>query len=450
MRNVFRNLMVAALLTGAVSVQAQQVTTLYFLENAPMRHLVNPAFQPVSNGYINFTPLGYTSMWVGNNSLTMSDLIYIDPLTGQTITALHPNGDKAALLRTFRKVTLFDGDVTADLLSFGFRTKNEKGYFHFNIMERADGGVALPYDLFGFALGGGMQDLNGGINYINLNKLGLTATLYTEIGFGYSHRINDQWTVGGKLKVLLGTMYAGMANSNLGIDASATEWRIHGTSNLMVAAPINWNAVPQEINKDTWSDFNKDELVNTDDTKALVKSLLTSSGYGAAFDLGFTYKPIEQLQITAAVNDLGFIYWNGGRRYNCTVDTTFTGVGDFTYDHYVVDGKFDSDSLLHDVQNNLIGIVEGTTATMAGTGFARMLSAKLNIGIDANFWDNRICVGVLSKTRFYNRYVYEEVTLGAALRPCNWFNLALSYSLVNNGKYSNIGALPHPLPDKVG
>lgn len=98
MKNVFRKLTVVALLAGAISVQAQQVTTLYFLENAPMRHLVNPAFQPVSNGYINFTPLGYTSLWVGNNSLTMSDLVYIDPLTGKTITALHPNGDKAALL----------------------------------------------------------------------------------------------------------------------------------------------------------------------------------------------------------------------------------------------------------------------------------------------------------------------------------------------------------------
>ena len=58
MKNVFRKWMVVALLAGAVSIQAQQVTTLYFLENAPMRHIVNPAFQPVSNGYINFTPLG--------------------------------------------------------------------------------------------------------------------------------------------------------------------------------------------------------------------------------------------------------------------------------------------------------------------------------------------------------------------------------------------------------
>ena len=69
---------------------AQEVNTLFFLENAPMRHLVNPAFQPVSDGYVNFTPLGYMSFWAGNNSLTMRDVIY--NYQGKTITALHPEG----------------------------------------------------------------------------------------------------------------------------------------------------------------------------------------------------------------------------------------------------------------------------------------------------------------------------------------------------------------------
>ena len=133
MKNVFRKLTVVALLAGAISVQAQQVTTLYFLENAPMRHLVNPAFQPVSNGYINFTPLGYTSLWVGNNSLTMSDLVYIDPLTGKTITALHPNGDKAALLRSFRKATLVDGGIGNLAVQYGYY-RYETGIMIFTIV----------------------------------------------------------------------------------------------------------------------------------------------------------------------------------------------------------------------------------------------------------------------------------------------------------------------------
>ena len=96
MKATRRFLMVALLAATTIALNAQQVTTLYFLENAPMRHTINPAFQPVSNGYLNFTPLGWMSISAGNNSFTMSDLIYVDPLTGKTITPLHPDADKQA------------------------------------------------------------------------------------------------------------------------------------------------------------------------------------------------------------------------------------------------------------------------------------------------------------------------------------------------------------------
>ena len=138
-----RKYLLIGLLFCVTTLYAQEVNTLFFLENAPMRHLVNPAFQPVSDGYVNFTPLGYMSIWGGNNSLTMSDIIY--NYNGKTITALHPEGgDKAKLLDTFRKATMVNADMTMDLLSFGFRYK-ENGYIHINIMERIDAGAACPH-----------------------------------------------------------------------------------------------------------------------------------------------------------------------------------------------------------------------------------------------------------------------------------------------------------------
>lgn len=439
MKRNIQHILTIALLMTAAAVSAQQVTTLYFLENAPMRHIVNPAFQPVSNGYINFSPLGYNSFWLGNNSLTLRDLIYIDPQTGQTITALHPNGDTQALLRSFRKVSLLDADVSADLLSFGFRYK-DNGYFHFSAMLRGGGGLTTPKGFYDFMLGGGMHDLEGGTNHIALSPLGLDANIYTELGAGYSHKINDQWTVGGKFKFLLGTAYMGLGANDLSIDASATEWRLHGNADLMVAAPIQWDNLPTELDRETLENLQMSDLMG-DDAITILKTALRPSGYGAAIDLGFTYKPIEQVQITAAINDLGFIYWGNGRRYGCTIDTTFTGAGEFNYSDYVVDGQFSTDSLMNDVTNNLIGLADGIHATYAGKrGFARMVNARFNVGVDANFWDNRVGVGILSSTRLRNNRLYEEVTLGAAFRPVNWFNLALSYSLVNNGKYSNLGA----------
>ena len=435
----------AALMT--VSVSAQQVTTLYFLENAPMRHTINPAFQPVSNGYINFTPLGWMSFGVGNNSLTMSDVLFVDPTTGKTITPLHPNADRQAFLKQLRSMTMVNGEGNLGMINMGFRIK-EKGYLTLGVNIRFNGGVTVPKSIFDFALGGGMKDLTG-VNTIGLGGLGAGATVYTEISGGYSKRVNDEWTVGGKLKLLLGQAYAGLNTKNLKIDASTDEWHVYGDLGLDIAGPINGAYLSTYLNGKNINEVVEGFKDGSFDTKQLVdmnnwKGLLTPSGYGAAIDFGFAWKPIENLQISAALTDLGFIYWTGNNKYTMSVDTTFVGAGTIDYSdpaYRDASGNFSTSILMDTVTTRLQGLLNGVRiANSASSGFARMTSARLNVGLDANFWDNRIGVGIVSATRLYNARLYEEVTLGLAFRPANWFQIAATYSLMNNGKYSNIGA----------
>ena len=182
MKTIRKSILAALVALFALSTSAQQVTTLYFLENAPMRHTINPAFQPVSQGFINFSPLGWTSMSVGNNSLTVSDLFFVDPTTGKTITPLHPNGNKVAFLNQLNNMTYFNGDLTFSFINMGFRIK-DNGYLMIGINEKIEGGTTLPKSMFNFFLGGGMTNLtNGAINTIGLSGLGIGATAYTEIG----------------------------------------------------------------------------------------------------------------------------------------------------------------------------------------------------------------------------------------------------------------------------
>ena len=446
-----------------ISASAQQVTTLYFLENAPMRHTINPAFQPVSQGFINFTPLGWSQFGIGDNSLTMSDIFFIDPATGNTITPLHPNADKSKFLKQLRSMTYLNGDMTIGFLNMGFRIK-DNGYLTIGINERIEMGTTVPKSIFEFALGGGMKNLsNGAQNIVGLSGLGAGASTYTEIEGGYSHKINDQWTVGGKLKVLLGTAYVGLNNKQLNLYADTEWWKIGGTMQLDVAGPINGDYLAQYVGGKTGKEIydgisgkdpsaeklDIDKLIDykTDgkvDTKKLMK-MAAPSGYGAAIDLGFTWKPIEQLQVSAAITDLGFIYWTKATRFECTLDSSqvkFEGAGNIEYSKYKDEnGNFNTQMLMDTVTNNLINMLNGVRfGDGQKKGFARMTSARLNIGLDANFWDNRVGIGVVSATRLYNARLYEEVTFGAAFRPVNWFNIAVSYSLMNNGKYSNIGA----------
>lgn len=419
----------AVLMLGlTITTYAQQVNTLYFLENAPMRHLINPAFQPVSNGYINFTPLGYMSFWAGNDRATMSDFIYKDPVSGKTVIALNPYyGNKEQLLKTLGKSITVDFGTDLDLLSFGFRYK-EKGYIHIGIMEHIEGGFYIPSDMYQMIFNSSVIDPKTELT--NELRLGFNGAIYTSIGGGYSHIINEHWTVGGKVKFLLGQGYAGSKFDKLDLISSATEMKFQGDGNIYYSAPI------QMPNNMSYADFTNDKI-STDGLS--VMDFVKPAGYGASFDLGFTYKPIKQVQITAALTDLGFICWKGGK-YKMNMDTTFYGVGDFEYSDYVIDGKFNGDTLLRDVESRLLDFAKGIHANKVSDTYARMTTMRLNVGVDANFCNNILGIGLLSRTTLYNGRLYEEVTLGGAIRPCNWFNLAVSYSLVENGKYSNIGA----------
>lgn len=394
---------------------AQQVNTLYFLENAPMRHIINPAFQPVSNFYMTFPAIGYTSLWVGNNAVSLSDFAFNN--NGQTVTALHPDV-KGQLWNKLPNTIHINADMHINLFSFGWRIR-ERGYAHFNISERVEGGIRLPKNVFGPML----QDQT--LDDFDLGSLSASASVYTDIALGYSHYINDQWTVGGKLKVLLGHTYMNGTFKHLDFTSSQDMATLVGTGKLQQAGILKEIIEGKELQfgsiKNVWS-------------------YLIPTGYGGAIDLGVTYKPIKNLQITAAVTDLGMIHWQGGSVGSLTIDTTFTGVGDFVYEDYVHNGEFQSDSLSAHITQNLEQYYNALHVTdVTEQAFNTMLNVNLNVGIDANFWENRVGVGVYSRTRFYNNYISEEVTLGAAFRPCNWFNIAASYSFLN-GKWSNLGA----------
>ena len=432
-----KRIIVAALVgICTISIQAQQVNTLYFLENAPMRHTINPAFQPVSNGFVNFTPLGWTTFGVGNNSFTLSDIFFVDPATGKTITPLHPNADKQAFIKSVKSMTLINGEMTFGLVNFGFRIK-ENGYFTFGVNERLELGNTLPKSMFSFIFDGGMKNLEG-VNTLALTGLGMRGSLYAEISGGYSHQINEQWTVGGKLKILLGQAYGGFNAKNLKIDASTKEWRIYGDMGVDFAGPMNMEYIASFVDGKSAGDvytaftdgsFDTNKLFDTSDYTALAKQLLKPSGVGAAIDLGFVYKPIDMLQLNVGLTDLGFIYWHKANTFTASVDTVYTGVGDIQYNdpkYRDENGNFSTQKVLDEAVDNLKGLLNGVRMKRNGVGSAKMVSARLNVGLDANFWDNRVGVGIVSATRLYNARLYEELTLGAAFRPFNWLSLALS------------------------
>lgn len=432
MKQIFRSLVIIVLLLGSSVIRAQQVQTLYFLENAPMRHIINPAFQPVSEFYLAFPAIGYTSIWAGNNAFTMQDFVYKDPTTGKTMTPLHPEAN-TDWLKNKPKTVLVDADAYVNLFSLGARA-GKNGYFHLNISEHVQAGVGVNKELFG------LNNMSSGV--VGPLSIQANAIAYTEAAIGYSHRINEQWTFGMKLKALLGQVYIQAGINDLALETSLEQLHALGNGNFIAAAPLQWDNLPKNING--FGEFETSALlynIEGENTLATIKNALKTylvpAGIGGAVDIGITYKPIKNLQITAAVTDLGMIHWNHLAQGSLSLDTTFTGI---EMDYNDISSENGTD-IGGELANALSGYTDALHIGDINTDgkFNQMLTANLNVGIDANFWENRIGIGVYSHTRFYHSTITEEVTLGAALRPCNWFNLAASYSFLN-GHWSNMGA----------
>lgn len=385
-----------------------------------MRHMINPAFQPVSRVYVGISPLSYTGFNLTNN-LAMSDLIY--KKDGKTITGLYP-GESEALRKKMGNAINSKIDMQVDLLNVGVRIK-DNGYLYISLNERVNALGAISSDIVDMLTAGGSKEGQT----LDLNYTQMQATVYTELMGGYSHRINDQWTVGGKLHFLYANAYAGLKTDQFTINTTMQQMEANVKGNLYLAGGFIPEVTGGQSVKDIVNAIS--DNVKNGNWQAFVKA----AGYGGAIDLGATYKPIKNLQISLAVTDLGFICWNGSKR-GISGNKKYEGTT-YTFDQIK---QFDAQQVVDTITSFFNDLYESVIRTDGDSekGFTTMTNVKLNAGVDANFWDNRVGVGVFSRTSFYGGRVYEEVTLGAAFRPVNWFNLAASYSFIN-GNWNSVG-----------
>ncbi len=393
------------LISIILNVKAQQVNTMYFMDNVPLRNTLNPAFQPISNFYLGFPLVGFTQFGMGNNSIALKDMIYNDA-KGKTILFLNKKGDKAKFMNSLQPTTLFSSNLQINLFDVGFRTG--KSYWNFSIIQKMEGNIAVPYDLLKLLLYG--TNDRGYVNKYDLTSLGGNISIYTEAGLGYSNKVNDQWTFGGKLKFLYGTANASLLNKKDSLYAGINEWKADGMGTIKYATADNINS-------------------SLSDYKPSMSNWLMPAGIGAGLDIGATYKPTKQLTVSAALTDLGIIKWTKNTNIiDYVVAEKYTGINDLEL-------NTNFDEFIAQLEDSVSVAAKITKSTNSYTSFT---SPKLNIGVEYGlFYNNNVSIGLLSRTTTYNKKLYEEITGSLNIRPIDWFNMSFSYSIINGG--SSIG-----------
>ena len=409
----------AAALTMAAAIlptSAQELRTSYFMETSNYRHQMNPAL--LDSPYVG---LLFSNINIGmTGNIGAKQFIFdTNGLSGYTgnyryTTFMDPNVDAKTFLNKLHDKNRFDLYLNYNLFSVGFKAWGGVNLLELNL--RSNTNLTLPKGLFEFAKTAGEKE------HYEFGGLGMRTQNYMEIALGHSHDINDQWRVGGKLKFLVGAAYADFTADNVTLDMTEDAWRIQ--SNAQVKASLLKSDVIHE-----------DPSKNSADGRPRVKELdnfgFSLPGFGMALDLGVTYKPIENLTLSAAITDLGFISWKNTHHASSQGDYTFDGfnniyIGSDKDQTEDIDDQFDQ--IGDDLEEMFSVYDDGTkTATQA-------LAATLNVGAEYKLpaYD-KLKFGFLYTSRIHGKYSWHQGMLNVGVHPAKWFECNVNGAVASTG-----------------
>ena len=419
MRHSIKKIFVVIVLCSGIAISgfAQDMRSGYFLQSSTFRHQINPAL--LDQTYFSALFGNVNAGATGNVGL--KDFVY--KTTGNAnydlTTFMNPNISTSEFLGNINNKNRVNVSLNYNLASTAF-----KAFGGFNVVEmnlRSYTSLCLPYELFDFMKEAGAKE------HYTLKDLGARSKSYIELALGHSHKINENWTVGGKVKMLFGLAYADLDVNSMDITMNSNQWIINTDAKIKSAILSS---------KFKYSD--REDPKNTKQGMKKVNGLDDVSfgipGFGLAMDLGAVYKMpnVEGLTLSASLTDLGFISWS----------KTSTGAseGSYTFDGFknpiYVNGHNDgtnklsdqSDALKDDLEKMFSVYDQGQKSTTTA------LAATFNLGAEyvMPFYD-KLSGGFLLTDRFDGLYSWHQGMLSANVRPLNWLDCSLNTALSTTG-----------------
>ena len=265
---------------------SQNKQLLYNFTTIPQTLMTNPGADFKYNWYLGVPLLSGISANVGSSGFSAYDLFADDGIDFSTklqnVVSSISRNDKIAINQ---QIEIFNG---------GFKTNGEYNpvYVSFGMYQELDLLLYLPKDYLSLALYGNRDYLG---KVYNLGDLNLRGELLSVFHFGLNKKVNEKLIVGAR-----GKIYSSIFN------VSSTK-----NSGYLYTVPAENQFYKQIISSNVniniagFTNYTKDYTGNAG-SDILCKTLLVGN-LGLGFDLGLTYYPKENIQITASISDIGFI-----------------------------------------------------------------------------------------------------------------------------------------------
>jgi hypothetical protein len=397
--------------------------------NVPQRYFLNPASQPQPNFFVGAPVIGSTYLDLQFGALSFSDFLWNDPTPGanRVLHPLHPDADFGEFLDNFAKGASLDLDLDMNIFSFGFRVKSM--YFTVDMRSRLNSGMSFSGDLLNLLLIGNED----GRTY-NINDMGFFLREHLEVGFGFSTKIGDMFTVGARPKILYGIASISSTQNNVDLFTSHELWDLNSHLELQVAFP--GVILPTDANGAI--DFSEGDvafdstLFGEDmEVSRLIDEATGNKGFG--IDLGVHFTPIDELKISASITDLGIIKW---RNYTYSADFD----ADLEFSGIEINSSTISDLLEGGDESDTTGFGRDILDTLLNSFdvsgnsdfFTSGIGTKIYVGASYSLLKS-LDVGLL--TRFYmpQTGLDWDMMLHVDWHPNNFFEISMNYSPFKGG-----------------
>lgn len=396
------------------TLHAQISNTLYFDKYNYRQHHLNPAFQPQGKLYVGVPALSNITVGGGNTDLTLLDIFQNKTINGEKQTLLFFDKNVQAtdeFLDALHGREQIHASCRVDLIDAGYRI-NDKLFVTFTIASRMEASASIPEEFFDFVLTG----MDEGETFdFHLDKANISASAYVEIGGGVSKKISEELTLGAKAKLLIG--YANVSSNfrNMSVTGSEDEWHITGSGNLRITSPM--------------MEITTSETDRVSGIQSKENGDFNAQGHGCSIDAGATYQLTPEIKVSGSVLDLGFICWDGNiQELNPRENFVYNGLDyDISEDHT-------GSAWWGPYKKQFKRMLKKNEDP---DNYTTWLSAKLLLGGEYSFLDDKLSVGALSKTYFQRKATREEFILSANYRPIEHFSGTFTYNLFDG--WNNIG-----------
>jgi len=206
-----------------------------------------------------------------------------------------------------------------EIFTAGFRVggSESKSYVSFGMYQELDSFIYIPSDMITLALYGN-KDYMG--KSFDLGHLSVKAELLSVFHVGFNKQVNEKLILGARGKIY-SSIFNGTSTHNSGyFVTSQGENQIYDQS-IYSNLELNTSGVAKYL------DENYDGDAASDLREDVTKRAFLGGNLGVGVDLGLTYYPKRNIQVTASLIDIGFIkHSNDVENFTLKGDYKFRGV----------------------------------------------------------------------------------------------------------------------------